>query len=270
MKCDYAARSIFSLKKHKRNEHVLSFEASLSLREHPQSTRNNSLIEKMMLEDMSSNELTTSLNLDEKAMKYTCLECKLFTSNKVDMDTHVRDQHLPNEDEVVKFTCTKCGHDFDEVENYSSHMNSHDNEKKQCSKPPNKKSKNTSDILVELTCRKCPFECESKDEMDKHYVAMHETCKRKKCEEFTFKCHLCDYGSNETRNIDAHGLIEHGILKCERCDYRAEDRDIMRKHMETHSGQYILPCGICEFETTKKATLDELLNPNTARTGKLI
>ena len=31
----------------------------------------------------------------------------------------------------------------------------------------------------------------------------------------------------------------------------------MRKHIETHTGRSILPCGICEFETTKKATLNE-------------
>ena len=52
-------------------------------------------------------------------------------------------------------------------------------------------------------------------------------------------------------------LIEHGILVCQKCDYRAEDRSLMRKHMETHTGTSLLPCRICEFETTKKATLDE-------------
>ena len=61
-----------------------------------------------MLEDLSSNEIDIdSLNLDDKTIKYTCLECKLVTTNKENMNMHVRDQHLPNENEDVKFTCTK-------------------------------------------------------------------------------------------------------------------------------------------------------------------
>ena len=79
----------------------------------------------------------------------------------------------------------------------------------------------------------------------------------RKPDNYAFKCHLCDYGANETKKMDAHGLNEHGILVCQMCDYTAEDRDIMRKHMETHTGRSILPCRICEFEARKKATLDE-------------
>ena len=305
-RCDYSTKTISALKKHKKNEHVISFEASLSLRAHPQSTRNNSIVEKLMLEDISASELETdTLNLDEKAIRYTCLECKLVTTDKENMDMHVRDQHLPNENEDVKFTCTKCGHDFDEVDNYSAHMNIHDNHEKPCKQPSNRISHdildgfssietrvfgeileylciipdkrdnwNQSDIMfivtedhndsdcdiVELTCRKCPFECESKDEMDAHNKTKHKTLNADQDEGYTFKCHLCDYRSNETRKIDTHGLIDHGILTCGRCDYRAEDRQIMRKHMETHTGRNILPCGICEFETRKKATLDKHMN----------
>jgi hypothetical protein len=49
-------------------------------------------------------------------------------------------------------------------------------------------------------------------------------------------------------------------LKCEKCEYKAEDRGIMRKHLETHTGRNILPCGICEFESRKKSTLDKHIN----------
>ena len=57
--CDYAAKNISSLNKHKKNEHTLSFNGSLSLmlREQRQSTRNNSLLENLMLEDLSDSEL---------------------------------------------------------------------------------------------------------------------------------------------------------------------------------------------------------------------
>ena len=52
-RCDFTSKNKALLNKHKQNKHVPSFEASLSLREHPQSTRNNSVIEKMMIEDLS-------------------------------------------------------------------------------------------------------------------------------------------------------------------------------------------------------------------------
>ena len=115
---------------------------------------------------------------------------------------------------------------------------------------------NTSDFLVELTCRHCVFEGENKADMDTHMESKHEAILQKQSETFEFKCHLCNYKTNNTRDIDTHGMLVHGILRCEKCDYLAGDRDIMRKHMETHSGSSILPCRICEFETTRKSTLD--------------
>ena len=89
-------------------------------------------------------------------------------------------------------------------------------------------------------------------------------------EEYKFNCHLCDYKANDTRKIDAHGLIEHGVLSCEKCDYRAEDRDLIRKHMETHTGHSILPCEICEFKTTKKSTLDEHIDSKHKRKKNVV
>jgi hypothetical protein len=71
---------------------------------------------------------------------------------------------------------------------------------------------------------------------------------------------LCDYQSNDTKAIDEHGKDQHGVFKCEKCDYTAEDNAIMKKHMGTHTGRNILPCGVCEFETTRRATLDDHLN----------
>ena len=100
---------------------------------------------------------------------------------------------------------------------------------------------NMSDFgIVELTCRQCPFECETKDEINTHMKTAHNPKDVRKPDSCVFKCHLCDYGANDTKKIDAHGLIEHGVLACEMCDYRAEDRNIMRKHMETHTGRSIL------------------------------
>ena len=116
---------------------------------------------------------------------------------------------------------------------------------------------NSSDLVVELTCRLCVFECETKDEIEAHMKIKHQQTQQNEPEVFKFACHLCDYETNDTKDVDAHGILVHGILACDKCEYQAEDRDLMRRHMETHTGRNILPCGICEFESTKKATLNE-------------
>ena len=113
------------LNKHKIGEHTTSFNSSKSLPAGPRkSTRNNSVIECMMLEDISSNELEG--DLDENCLKYTCIECNLIKVSKDAMDKHVRDKHLTNDNEDVKFSCTKCGHDFNEAENYNTHIKTHE------------------------------------------------------------------------------------------------------------------------------------------------
>ena len=92
-----------------------------------QSTRNNSVIDAMMLEDMTITELdSVKNNLEENALKYTCMDCNLVTVSKESMDIHVKDKHLQNENEEVKFSCTKCKHDFKEVEDFNAHVKSHE------------------------------------------------------------------------------------------------------------------------------------------------
>ena len=67
---------------------MISFEASLSLREHPQSTRNNSVVEKLMLEDVSVSDLPIeTVTLDESTFCYTFEECKYRTKSKTRMNT---------------------------------------------------------------------------------------------------------------------------------------------------------------------------------------
>ena len=126
-RCDYAGKNISTLNKHKKTDHTVSFNIPESLMGPKQSTRNNSVIENIMLEDMTASELdNVTINLDENALKFTCIDCKFATTSKECMDKHVRDTHLANEDEEVKYSCTKCGHDFKEVENYNAHVKMHE------------------------------------------------------------------------------------------------------------------------------------------------
>ena len=56
--CDFSAKSVPALRKHKKDEHILSLNISDKLAQQKQSTRNNSLSEKLMLEDGSLIDLS--------------------------------------------------------------------------------------------------------------------------------------------------------------------------------------------------------------------
>ena len=216
------------------------------------------------------------LPFENEEVIYTCTKCKHDFKEADDYNSHVQEHENPptNQDEQVPSQLEEDELEFNAVKNIvffsildhfieSPDMNENFEKVNEelfqefssdlnCSELPT----NTSDFLVELTCRLCIFEGETKADMATHMETKHEAHLKKRMDAFEFKCHLCVYEANNTRDIDTHGMLVHGILSCGRCDYLAGDRDIMRKHMETHSGSSILPCRICEFETTRKSTLD--------------
>ena len=57
--------------------------------------------------------------------------------------------------------------------------------------------------------------------------------------------------------MDNHGSSKHGIVDCDKCEYRAEDFDIMKKHKMKHTGRIVFTCNICEFESSKQSMLVE-------------
>jgi hypothetical protein len=106
---------------------MASFNLSNKLMEKRQSTRNNSLIENLMMEDATTTDLTDgSVHvLEENLLKYTCKECNLITTSREQIDDHVRSKHLPDSDEEVRFVCIVCQHEFIEVrttKNMSNNM----------------------------------------------------------------------------------------------------------------------------------------------------
>ena len=102
-RCDYAAMKITTLNQQKRNEHALSFNASLPLKEHKQSTRNNSILENLMLDDISLTSIEKdNITLEEMVLKYTCMDCKFVTKNKTDMDSHVDTIHSSRKNKGIR------------------------------------------------------------------------------------------------------------------------------------------------------------------------
>ena len=51
------------------------------------------------------------------------------TTNKDHIDNHVKAKHVPEENEEVRFICINCKHEFGEVEDYESHVKTHESVK---------------------------------------------------------------------------------------------------------------------------------------------
>ena len=118
--CEFTAKSWTMLRKHRKTEHVLqSFDNSRNIDVQKQSTRNNSIVENLMIEDATITDLTQeTTTLDEPVLKYTCNECNIATKSQADINDHVQRKHANNPEEEVKFVCTKCPYEFSEQENY--------------------------------------------------------------------------------------------------------------------------------------------------------
>ena len=59
-------------------------------------------------------------------LKYTCYECNFVTTSKSLIDDHVKSTHVTEENEEVRFICINCEHEFGEVEDYDTHVKTHE------------------------------------------------------------------------------------------------------------------------------------------------
>ena len=141
MSLTHSTRTLATLGKHSRTEHTLglssnSLSCSLALPLH--STRNNSLVEVHLQENMTitnlSNVHSKAENRKKETLKYTCLECDYKTRAKRHMDRHVSCILKPGPKDV-NFVCGTCGHEFFEKDDYNLHVKTHDNQEATPSNP---------------------------------------------------------------------------------------------------------------------------------------
>ena len=226
-KCGYEFSNYNQFKKHKFTEHNTSFNSSEnSLMSIRNSTRNNSFAEEMLLcEDISITGIKNSL--EEEQMEKTSQE---------------------------KCSCEKCERIFKTRTSLMNHeCLSHDDK----------------DIISIMSCDKCDFETEDKNDMDNHNTRdIHDTFSKNKtliedsivaCKNDSpgdYECHLCKYVTRDLKAMDEHTINTHGMVKCGKCAYSAEDQDLLDNHMKKHTGRIIFTCVVCEFEATREVILE--------------
>ena len=217
--CDFAAKSVAALRKHKKNDHVLGLNSSNKMKEPRHSTRNNSVIEHLMIEDISSTDLESRNGnpLEENSLKYTCNECNYITTNKAHIDDHVKSQHLLCDNEEVQFVCIICKHEFKEAEDYDTHVKIHDGQSEAENKEFNQLNNfSFNDILEHLAyetqndnkckCKKCELKTNRKDSNRAHKKTMHQQSKAKTV---GVKCALCQYEFRSNVELEEHHDHEH-------------------------------------------------------------
>ena len=144
------ARNLAALKKHKDNDHALSFNSSGPLDSVlvpvKHSTRNNSISEALMQEDVSSTNLTnqSNANVQEDVFKYTCLECNFSTTEKAHLEDHIINHHDCTGLGNMNFKCVACQCEFDGEDQYQTHIKTHDSQ--------------MPTVVNQVKCKECTFE----------------------------------------------------------------------------------------------------------------
>ena len=250
--CEYAAKSVLGLKKHKKNEHILSFNSSNKMLEPRQSTRNNSVIENLMIEDITVTDMSNdSVDiLQENVLKYTCKECNFATTSKSHIDGHVKSKHLADKNEEVRFVCIICKHEFSEVDDYNSHVKAH--ERITMTRMMHDKDEEIAELENIVFCY--ILEDQIKDMED-------EKLKSKIKSGCNLSCNQCEFETDNDVSLKGHMQITHKSakvklaknilkIKCNQCSYECKLNIQMKKHVEIKHVEKLIPdykCNLCDF-----------------------
>ena len=275
-KCDHVTKSIGTLKKHKTSEHTHSFNSSKQI-EHKQSTRNNSIVEKIMIEDISVTDLTDDdrEHRTEQPLKYTCDQCNHITTNKENIDDHIRSIHGSKDTMEVLFYCTDCGYEFEVAADYDHHIRVHETEKSKIKDNASNdiekdvvhtvymhilenyidnitKAPYEDDPIFNENCHQCDHIALNDLELKKHIQTIHKVVKVDVSSNMVIKCTVCDYACNLNIKMKKHMEKQHeekSIHKqtCNLCEFTAISVEHIWKHkLSNHTG-----------ETTKSNNMDK-------------
>ena len=276
-------------------EHVLGFNMSRKLQEPRESTRNNSTVEALMLEDITIADITDgNVNLKEKALKYTCIECKFITVNKDKMDIHVMTEHESSSHEEPTFFCNVCKHEFNEVINYNSHIIIHDETQQGIVEQKNQNQRHTkaleddsiSDDLnkVQNTLKKeadiAVLENLIYCEILECFVGTLHVVKEEPQSVYEEPQVVCDethsvnkeqlIDDKEQQTVDRDNIEEYNtsqVFLCENCKYVARNKEWLEIHKRSNHG--VIPvinqdfdelveltCRLCVFEGKGESEID--------------
>ena len=237
--CDFAAKSVAALRKHKKTEHIMGLSTSNKSPGPRQSTRNNSVVEQLMIEDVTVTDLDNESNIliEERSLKYTCNDCNYITTNKAQIDDHIKNSHLPCETEEVRFICIICKHEFKEAEDYESHVQMHDREREKQNMELYELENIVFSYILEYhitenlqTCHQCDFKTETEGKLNDHMQTMHHS------EEHENEISITEQSETGTPQQEKENAP--GSYKCNLCEFKSDCIDLIWNHkLDKHTGE---------------------------------
>ena len=70
------------------------------------------------------------------------------------------------------------------------------------------------------------------------------------------EAHVLEHVTGDVKNSRKHALNEHGSFSCDKCEYIALDKSILKQHMKQQPGTLLFTCRICELEASKQDMLE--------------
>ena len=261
-KCEYAAKSLSTLSKHKRVEHTTSFTMpktrAKSIKMTMQSTRNNSITELMMNEDITITELENdSVSLEEKSFVNDNREVNEVMDDTLKLlinSVYTSILEYCVEEEELKYMklsnksterVLTCG--FGDYETISPvDLNEHEGKVhgvvncNLCDYSAldeeilrKHMTKHTGRIVFQ--CGKCEFEATKEALLDDHKESKHTTQPEPTVEKR--KCEKCEKEFDAGFVFEAHKCIVTSKFQCELCTFKAVTLSELLEHMVTNHAQ---------------------------------
>jgi uncharacterized C2H2 Zn-finger protein len=120
-------------------------------------------------------------------LSYRCTESSFRSKEKLVIEIHAKNHAEDELQETLNFVCDKCERQFEEGENYETHIKSHDQVTK-----------------IQYFCDKCEFNSMDSLEIEIH-VMRH-----------AIKCNHCELNFIDEKEIKFHMEQEHGF-QCDGC-----------------------------------------------------
>ena len=257
-RCEFAAKTLTSLAKHSRNEHVLNSSDSSAFLSHPlptQSTRNNSLILVESENPPAIENKSKQVENDSKdKLKYTCIGCEFKTTNKSNMDKHVVAVHEPTLREA-DIVCGVCSHKFLEEADYNIHLKTHE----------------SITPMLKIRCGACDTsfieEGAFKSHLQSHEVEDSPSKSNILINEDVSIENILDGDNYDINNKDTPSLeemAEASNFKCSNCAYMFDSEVDLKSHEETtHVGinttnRRIINVDISTIDATKSTEPEDV------------
>ena len=259
--CGYAFKSTSSLNNHKTYEHALSFSSSRKSLEPRNSTRNNSFTGSLMIEYLTNAYSSSDYKSKKKYLLIKHIDEHIgpksvhIDSNtqaeqidqgrdhsKMDYSNQIDDsiESAIEESDEKEETMGDERDDHSKGENIIEIDDSKDADEEEIGGKEEmleKRGEMVEKIELLYSCEKCDFDSDNCNDVREHMnINIHNVHNQNRTLEDSKEeiliddmlCDFCEFRTNDSLKLEEHSETSHGSIKCQRCEYKAVDKEIMK------------------------------------------